>query len=108
MLEAYSLSWIILFNQLRPIAHIICVVETWLGSEVNSSEIDIPGFKLYRKDRNHQGGGILMYIADFMTVSLFPDPDPQLELLALSVRCNNFKLNLCLFLSSTQLWKSYF
>ena len=25
-----------------------------------------------------------MYIADFMTVSLFPDPDPQLELLALS------------------------
>ena len=88
--------------------HIICVVETWLGSEINSSEIDIPGFKLYRKDRNRQGGGILMYIADFMTVSPFPDPDPQLELLALSVRNNNFKLNLCLFLSSIQLWQSYF
>ena len=38
-----------------------------------------------------------MYIVDFMSVSLFPDPDPHLELLALSVSHNNFKINLCLF-----------
>ena len=77
--------------------HIICVVESWLGNEISSNELHIPGYKLYRKDRNRQGGGILVYITDFMIVSLFPDPDPQLELLALSIRCNNFKLNLCLF-----------
>ena len=68
----------------------ICVVETWLGSEINSSEIDIPGYQLFRKDRNRQGSGVLMYIADFMSVTILPDPDPQLELLALSVRYNNF------------------
>ena len=34
-----------------------------------------------------------MYIADFMTVSLLPNPDPQPELLALSVTCNNFEFN---------------
>ena len=76
--------------------HIICVVETWLGSEINSSEIDIPGYQLFRKDRNRQGGSVLMYIADFMSVTMLPDPDPQLELLALSVRYNNSKVNLCL------------
>ena len=77
--------------------HIICIAETWLGREINSSELDIPGYKLYRRDRNRQGGGVLMYIVDFMSVSLFPDPDPHLELLALSVSHNNFKINLCLF-----------
>ena len=38
-----------------------------------------------------------MYIVDFMSVTMLPDPDPQLELLALSVRYNNFKVNLYLF-----------
>ena len=93
MPEAYSLSLITLFYLLK----FICVVESWLGNEISSNELHIPGYKLYRKDRNRQGGGVLVYIIDFMIVSLFPDPDPQLELLALSVRFNNFKLNLCLF-----------
>ena len=38
-----------------------------------------------------------MYIANCMLVSLFPDPGPHLELITLSARLNNFKLNLCLF-----------
>ena len=73
--------------------HIVCIVETWLCSEINSSEIDIPGYQLYRKDRNRQGGGVLMYVTDCMLVSMFPDPGPHLELLTLSVRFNNFKVN---------------
>ena len=77
--------------------HIICIVETWLSNEIDSTEIDISGYQLYRKDRNRQGGGILMYIANCMLVSLFPDPGPHLELITLSARLNNFKLNLCLF-----------
>ena len=36
----------------RP--HTICVVETWLGSEINSSEIDTSGYPLFRKDRNRR------------------------------------------------------
>lgn len=32
------------------------------------------------------GGGVLVYVADFMSVTVYPDPDPPLELLALSVR----------------------
>ena len=71
--------------------HIICIVETWLSSEIDSVEVDIPGYQLYRRDRNRQGGAILVYVIDFMSVKLFQDPDPSLELLALSVSCNNFK-----------------
>ena len=98
MPEACSPSWTTFFlSAITYNPHIICVVETWLGNEIDSSEIDIPGYQLYHKDRNRQGGGVLMYIVDSMSVSLFPDPDPQLELLALSVRCNNSKINLCLF-----------
>ena len=77
--------------------HIICIVETWLSNEISSAEIYIPGYQIYRKDRNRQGGGILMYVVNSMLVSLFPDPGPNLELLTLSARFNNFKLNLCLF-----------
>ena len=40
---------------------------------------------------------LYMLLHDCMLVTMFPDPDPQLELLALSLRCNNFKFNLCLF-----------
>ena len=77
--------------------HIICIVETWLSNEISSAEIYIPGYQIYCKDRNRQGGGILMYVVNSMLVSLFPDPGPNLELLTLSARFNNFKLNLCLF-----------
>ena len=77
--------------------HIICIVETWLGNEITSSEIEIQGYQLYRRDRNRQGGGILIYVAEYLLVSVFPDPSPQLELLALSVRLNNYRINLCLF-----------
>ena len=77
--------------------HIICIVETWLSNEITSAEIDIPGYQLYRKDRNRQGGGILIYVVNCMLVSLFPDSGPHLELLTLTARLNNFKLTLCLF-----------
>jgi hypothetical protein len=88
----YLISSVLIYHP-----HIICIVETWLCSEINSTEIAISGYQLYRKDRNRQGGGILIYVANCMLVTLFPDPGPNLELLTLSVRFNNFKLNLCLF-----------
>ena len=86
MPEVYYPNLITLFYlfQFSYHPHIICIVETWLSNEIDSTEIDIPGYQLYRKDRNRQGGGILMYIANCMLVSLFPDPGPHLELITLS------------------------
>ena len=56
-------------NTLKP--HIICIVESWLSSEINDCEILIPGFQLYRFDRHHHGGGVLnMYVSDEFLVSV--------------------------------------
>ena len=34
---------------------IICIVESWLSSDIENKEIDIPGYVLHRLDRNRQG-----------------------------------------------------
>ena len=40
----------------------ICVTETWLSSTVPDSNITIPGFNLFRKDRaDTSGGGVCIY-----------------------------------------------
>ena len=41
----------------------ICVTETWLSSTVPDSNITIPGFNLFRKDRTDtSGGGVCIYL----------------------------------------------
>ena len=63
----------------------------------------IPGFQLFRCDRNRHGGGVLMYVSSMFFASVvlpsthsLPSPH-SLEILTLSVLCNNFKVYLCLF-----------
>ena len=63
---------------------VICITETWLSQEISSEEISIPGYLLYRRDRNRHGSGVLMYITVTLQVKLLPQP-PDLELLTLSL-----------------------
>ena len=35
---------------------VICIVESWLKSDILDSEISIPGYQVFRKDRNRHGG----------------------------------------------------
>lgn len=37
--------------------HVICLTETWLSSDISDSEAYIPGYSLFRADRNRRGGG---------------------------------------------------
>ena len=41
---------------------VICVTETWLGEEIDNSEISLPGYNIIRLDRHHHGGGVAMYV----------------------------------------------
>ena len=89
------------FDELRLSAdtlksHFICIVETWLSKEVGNNELFIPGFQLFRLDRDHHGGGVLIYVADIFLVTALPPSPSLIELLCLSVRLNTFKLYLCL------------
>ena len=48
--------------------HIIATTETWGRSEILDSEFDIPGFRLYRKDRaevnDKKGEGVALYVSN--------------------------------------------
>lgn len=44
---------------------IICITETWLSNEIETSLVDIPGYSMVRNDRlARRGGGTAMYIKD--------------------------------------------
>ena len=46
----------------NTLPHIICLTETWLSSNISDAEVFLPGYSLYRKDRNREGGGVLIYV----------------------------------------------
>ena len=43
-------------------AAIIGITETWLDDSVSDTEINIPGYLLYRQDRKRSGGGVCIYV----------------------------------------------
>ena len=77
-------------------ADIVCIVETWLDATILNAEIYIPGYQIVRKDRNHHGGGILLYVKTSIPV-LNHFLHPNLELLTVEIRVQNKCLTTCLF-----------
>ena len=41
---------------------LITLSETFLGPDITNDQIEIPGYDVYRKDRNRNGGGVCIYI----------------------------------------------
>ena len=50
-----------LVNFQRPV--ILGVTETWLGPAVSLSEVSVPGYSSYRRDRDSRCGGVLVYVS---------------------------------------------
>lgn len=44
--------------------HMITLLETWLTDEISDVEIEIRGYRTYRRDRNSKGGGIVVYVRE--------------------------------------------
>ena len=48
--------------------HVIGIAETWLNDSIGSSEVQLKGYTLYRKDRadikSGRGGGVMLYVQD--------------------------------------------
>ena len=43
--------------------------ETWLDGTIMDAEVGTPGFKIFRRDRNRRGGGVMVYVSEqFKTV----------------------------------------
>ena len=43
---------------------IVCLVETWLCSNIQNTELYVPGYSVIRLDRNRHGGGVMIYVSD--------------------------------------------
>ena len=44
------------------ISYDVCIVETWLDSDISDAEVYISGYRVFRHDRNRHGGGVLVYV----------------------------------------------
>ena len=66
---------------------IICIVESWLCTDISDSEISIQGYSIIRSDRNRHGGGVLIYLQSMFTYSLLFKGTADLELIVASFVC---------------------
>ena len=57
---------------------IICIVESWLSDKVANTELCIPGFTVFRKDRNRHGGGIIVFVKSTLPCFILPFVTPSL------------------------------
>ncbi len=55
-------------NVLKSSIHMITLSETWLTSEIPDIEIEIDGYRVFRKDRDSRGGGVLAYVRNDLFV----------------------------------------
>lgn len=59
---------------------IICVSETWLDDTISNESVDIPNYQCFRNDRNKEGGGVAIYVNDYLPVKRRKDLESdQLE-----------------------------
>ena len=64
---------------------IVCVVETWLASDVLDFELNIPNYELTRLDRDRHGGGVAIYVAVHIPFTVISSGPHSLEFLAISI-----------------------
>ena len=76
----------IVINDSKSGIHIIAITETWLDEKIEDAEVDIPGYKIYRKDCDADGGGVAVYVRIDLSVIRREDlEDPNLEGLWLEI-----------------------
>ena len=56
-----------MINDSKSGIHIIAITETCLDKKIEDAEVDIPGYKIYRKDRDADGG-VAVYVRNDLSV----------------------------------------
>ena len=57
---------------------VICIVESWLSSDIDNTELSIPGFTIFRRDRSRHGGGIIVFVRNSLPCTVLPFEFPTL------------------------------
>ena len=79
---------------------VIGITETWANSNVLDSELILPGYDMFRKDRpvSRDGGGVLLYVrkdlhaVEFIPETKFPE---QIWCQIQDSKCNKFLIGIC-------------
>lgn len=77
---------------------LIGISESHLSTSIPDSDINIPNYNVMRRDRNRQGGGVLLYVHDRFTCVRRPDLEsPSLEMLwvEITLRNHNVLVGVC-------------
>ena len=54
--------------------HILSVNETWLDNTISDTSISVPGYTVYRADRDSRGGGVCIYVQNSLLAHPLPAP----------------------------------
>ena len=76
----------------------ICICETWLSQDISNSEIALPGYTLFRKDRSRHGGGVAIYVLTSLNPHLSePVSSHDLEFVSVSFRYKKLSYHVACF-----------
>ena len=84
-----------------------------MSPDISDTEIYIPGFKIFRRDRNRHGGGILIFVKDILVCTTVPfqyaNPSlPSIEFLPLYIEFCNHKFCISTFYRPPSSGVAYF
>ena len=57
-----------LVNEFKSEIHIIALTETWANEQILDGEFEIPGYNIFRKERDAKGGGVLVFVRSDLSV----------------------------------------
>lgn len=63
---------LIMFDSENP--DIVGITESWATKDISDSELNINGYTIYRRDREHaKGGGVMLYVKDSLNTEVIND-----------------------------------
>ena len=77
-------------------ASVVGMSESLLDKGVSDAELVVMGMRMYRKDRNRRGGGILVYVSeDVLSVRRWDLEDQAIEALWIEVKMRKRRVLIC-------------
>lgn len=70
---------------------VCCLSETWLDYNITNDHVRIPGYSLVRRDRGTRGGGVAIYIREYLHFKVI-EGSFNTEQLWLQIKLRNFTL----------------
>jgi len=72
---------------------VLSINETWLDNSITDSALYIPGFNIFRNDRNRNGGGVALYVRSEFHATHLPMPVEASDIEALFIRTKSTKFD---------------